>query len=238
MKRKYQIKIMETVKKILYLLLSLQMSVVFAYSSDYKIDKNTSVKEIRTLLNQVLELKRTGVSVVKSGVQIVDVARRGNVEEVQKLLIEGDNPDKPNKFGYVALTGAAGKCTSNHLKILRMLVKHGADINRKATSDGTTAIGHASFMGCENNVKLLIELGANVNIVKKHNEYTPLIEAITAPLPSDRVKIVIVKMLLDAGADPNYGYVGKYSKKWTTILDVAKSYKNSDVVNLITKHLR
>jgi citrate synthase len=129
MKRKYQIKIMETVKKILYLLLSLQMSVVFAYSSDYKIDKNTSVKEIRTLLNQVLELKRTGVSVVKkTGVQIVDVARRGNAEEVQKLLIEGYNPDKPDKFGYVALTGAAGKCTSNHLKILRMLVKHGADM--------------------------------------------------------------------------------------------------------------
>jgi ankyrin repeat protein len=226
-------------KKLLYLLLSLQMSVVFAYSSDYKIDKDTSVKEIRALLKQVLELKRTGVSVVKkTGVQIVDVARRGNAEEVQKLLIEGYNPDKPDKFGYVALTGAAGKCTSNHLKILRMLVKHGADINRKATSDGTTAIGYASYMGCENNVKLLIELGANVNIVKKHNEYTPLILAITTSLPSDQVKIVIVKMLLDAGADPNYGYVGKYSKKWTTILDVAKSYKNSDVVNLLIKHLR
>ena len=63
-------------------------------------------------------------------------------------------------------------------------------------------------------------------------------EAITSPLPFNRGKIVIVKKLLDAGADPNYGYVDKYSKKWTTTLDVAKSYKNSDVVNLITKRLR
>jgi len=170
----------------------------------------------------------------ESDIPIDDAARKGNVTLVEKLLIQGHNPDQPNRLGYVALTGAAGKCSKNHLKILKLLIKHGADINKKG-KDGNTAISDASYWGCENNVEFLIKSGADVNIVK-NNGFSPLISA------SSNGNILIVKMLLSAGANANYGYKNKPfygikpKKEITTALDIAKSKKFNNVVNLLKKY--
>jgi|SaaInlStandDraft_5_1057022.scaffolds.fasta_scaffold20989_1 ankyrin repeat protein len=171
----------------------------------------------------------------ESDVTVNDAARKGDVPLVEKLLIQGYKPDKPNRLGFVALSGAAGKCTDNHLKILRLLIQYGANIDRKG-GDGTAAISNASYWGCKDNVKFLIKSGADVNTVKNNN-WTPLMSA------SSNGSIEIVKLLLEAGADAKYGYINKPfygikpKKKTTTVLDIAKSNKHEGVVTLLKKYI-
>jgi hypothetical protein len=42
----------------------------------------------------------------ESDVTVNDAARKGDVPLVEKLLIQGYKPDKPNRLGFVALSGA------------------------------------------------------------------------------------------------------------------------------------
>jgi len=190
---------------------------------------------INLLISLSLLLISFNTVAFESDVPIDDAARKGNVALVEKLLIQGHNPDKPNRHGFVALTGAAGKCTDNHLKILKLLIKHGADIDRKG-KNGNTAISDASYWGCKNNIEFLIKSGAGVNIVKD-NGWSPLISA------SNGGNILIVKMLLEAGADVNHGYINmpmfgiKPKKRTTTALDIAKSGNHTDIVNLLKKYI-
>jgi ankyrin repeat protein len=171
----------------------------------------------------------------ESDVTVNDAARKGDVPLVEKLLIQGQNPDKPNRHGFVALSGAAGKCTDSHLKILELLIRYGADIDRKS-EDGTVAIANATSWGCVNNIEFLIKSGADVNTIK-NNGFSPLISA------SNSGNILIVKILLEAGADANYGYINKPfygrkpKKRITTAQDIAKSKNHTDIVNLLKKYI-
>ncbi|MBL4774427.1 MAG: hypothetical protein JKX98_12860 [Alcanivoracaceae bacterium] len=81
----------------------------------------------------------TSAFAFESNVQVDNAARKGNVVKFEKFLIKDNNPDQPNKFGFVALTGASGKCTKSHLKALELLIRFGAEVNRKSPN-GTTSL--------------------------------------------------------------------------------------------------
>ena len=101
--------------------------------------------------------------------------------------------------------------------LIRILVAQGANVNY-AEADGKTAIWYAVEKNNMEQIKLLLELGADVN--NKCKECPLLIHAI------HNKNIEIVKLLLDHGAD----YMVKDGKK--NILNIA-SMRNADLFTLL-----
>ncbi|XP_064212242.1 ankyrin repeat domain-containing protein 17 isoform X4 [Tribolium castaneum] len=98
--------------------------------------------------------------------------------------------------------GIKGECTplmeaasAGHLDIVKLLVKHGADVNAQSTS-GNTPLMYGCAGGHTKVVEFLLEHGANV---EDHNEngHTPLMEAASAG------HVDLAKILLKRGAGIN-----------------------------------
>ena len=86
-------------------------------------------------------------------------------------------------------------------------LKRGGDIHA-TDKNGVTALHHAVRFRSPSAVKTLIERGANVNQTCRRNGSTPLHRAVTqtgAPGTAGRQRDVfeIIRLLLDAGADPS-----------------------------------
>jgi tankyrase len=93
------------------------------------------------------------------------------------------------------------------LERLLSALEAGADVHA-ADKNGVTALHHAVRFRSPTAVKTLIEHGANVNQACRRNGSTPLHRAVTqtgAPGTAGKgeAAIEIVKLLLDAGADPS-----------------------------------
>jgi ankyrin repeat protein len=59
-----------------------------------------------------------------------------------------------------------------HVDVVRVLVEHGADINKAANDGGATPLYIASYDGHVDVVRVLLEQGADIN--KTWNNKTPL----------------------------------------------------------------
>lgn len=77
---------------------------------------------------------------------------------VEALLQRGADP---NKESYNVLSWVAH---SGDMKVIQLLIDHGAYINRKSDFDGDTALMSAVAGGHIEAVRLLIENGADINI--------------------------------------------------------------------------
>lgn len=105
--------------------------------------------------------------------------------DIAKFFIEkGANVNAKNGDNYTALhyttyPSSDGMKTSNsydlnqkydlNLKIAKLLIEHGADVNAQDDNQGWTPIIQASAYGHLDIVKLLVEKGANVNDKNKEN---------------------------------------------------------------------
>lgn len=90
------------------------------------------------------------------------VAKRGDLEAVVRLLESGVNVDtEDNKHHATALMWAAHE---GYPDIVRLLIEHGAEIDkRKATNE--TALWFAAQKGHLEAVKVLVQHGADINII-------------------------------------------------------------------------
>jgi len=150
-------------------------------------------------------------------------------ELVQRLIEQGADVNcVGGSFGYTPLMTAVrdnylsfldnGGCNGsthvpmqpNRLKVMKLLVEAGADIDQLADPGGeTSALLHATFPACWHveAIKLFVSSGANVNI----NDivmFTPLLRAsafLPSLLPPGSVpaNLEIVKLLVSKGADVN-----------------------------------
>lgn len=152
-----------------------------------------------------------------------DAARKADYIEVEKLISSGADPNGLDKYGNSALSGAAGNCVGESSKIIRLLFLSGAELNHQ-TPQGLTPIGFASSMGCLNNVKTLLELGADPKI-PANNGWTPLIQAVVNENTS------LIKLLLDAGVD-----ITHKSKKGFDALFYAEKIKNPEIIDLLQRY--
>ena len=142
--------------------------------------------------------------------------------EVKRLLDQGANPNEINKWGTTALTGASslGANSESHTEINRVLLRHGADVNKRVLG-GTTAIHEASYWGHESSVRVLLGAKAYVDY-PKDNGYTALLSA------ASRGHLSIVQLLIKSGAN-----VDHQMPSGLTALHLASSGGFEDVVNML-----
>lgn len=121
-------------------------------------------------------------------------AYNNNIEGVREILSSGTNPNcKTEDDGLDPLCVAVAQ---GFKEITRMLLDAGADIN-STTSGGSTALREASRMNDVEAVKILIERGADLDLVTSELHDGPLVIA-AAKGHSD-----IVGLLLSTGANTN-----------------------------------
>jgi|GEM_PF-3112137 len=123
-------------------------------------------------------------------------AARGDLEKVGELLESGVDVNERNQTNWTALhrVGMRGKG-----EMARLLVGRGADLEAEDDLHETPLIKACTF-GNKELIPVLLELGANVNHVAKE-KHTALWYAI-----SSMKDVETVKLLVEAGADPNEMY--------------------------------
>jgi ankyrin repeat protein len=133
---------------------------------------------------------------------------RGDLAEVKRLVIDcGVNPNiQSTAEGGTPLHVAADR---GYLRIVKFLLKHGANPNMK-NDYGNTPLHDAAAFGHREVVKLLLEHGANPNI-RDNDGYTPLHYAVGF------CYVDVVRVLLDHGADPTIR-----DKKGRTPLEIGR----------------
>lgn len=121
-------------------------------------------------------------------------AKNGNLSVVELLLQEGVNVNTKNYYGNSALIWA---CRYEFNDIAETLLLAGADVNIRNSENGRVPLAEAIYREDVEQVKLLLQYGANVNICDNRG-MPPIRWAIF------RNNIELVKILLEAGANTEY----------------------------------
>jgi len=95
------------------------------------------------------------------GTALIPAAHHGHVETVRELLKTGIDIDHVNRLGWTALLEAIilGDGGAAHAEIVRLLVAHGASVQR-ADAQGVTPLAHAEQRGQRTIVEILRRAGA------------------------------------------------------------------------------
>lgn len=168
-------------------------------------------------INERLIIKQT------NGYPLLIAVDEGNIEDVKLLIADGAdvNIESDNNRSWSPLRLAASK---GHLEIVKILIDRGAIINDANRLNDSTALLEASSNGHYNIVKLLISKGVNINF-RNAGGWTGIMGATFSKEPAS-----IVKLLLNNGADVNIK-----NNDGNTVLDLAKSQNNLEVVSLLEK---
>lgn len=114
----------------------------------------------------------------------------------------------------------------NHLdEKLFEILDGGADIEMK-NKFGTTPLSFAIYQHDDNLVKILLDYGANPNVIDGNGLYSPLSEVCVTN------RVSTAKLLLQHGADVNY----QHNKSETALTVAAKSCKNFEMVKLLLEN--
>jgi ankyrin repeat protein len=120
--------------------------------------RNTTSIRLGALLTSLLMW--TVLAYAKPADDLYLAAGAGNINEVDKLLKQGVNPDAAvDNSGITALMQAA---RIGDVEIVKLLLNKGANVNAQAGM-GTTALMNAAAIGNLEMAKTLIDKGADVN---------------------------------------------------------------------------
>jgi ankyrin repeat protein len=129
-------------------------------------------------------------------------ARSGHVEVLKKLLRYGGNVDIYTENGSTPLGLAA---LHGQTKVVKFLVKNGAKINREFDFQPPTPLANACYYCSSEVVEYLLSKGAKPKQIGK-TQYSLLYAVDLASIterPKKREECMrVIKMLLEAGADP------------------------------------
>jgi ankyrin repeat protein len=143
---------------------------------------------------------------------LMTIAHTGNVEAARVLLAHGAAVNaKESEHGQTALMWATAQ---GHPAMMRELIAHGADVNagssvqhweRQTTAEprekwlppgGFTALHFAARQGCVECERVLVDAGADVNVVDPDGISAPVMAIINGHYDA-------AAFLIDKGADPN-----------------------------------
>ena len=139
-------------------------------------------------------------SIAQAG-YIHDAAKAGDLEQLQKMVVQGADVNEKAVQNETALMIAA---LAGKGEIVNYLLQRGADINARNTS-GMTSLHAAAYAGHSDIVRLLVAKGADVNDASNRFGVTALHVA------AEENHIETVKTLLDLGADVSVIEVNGYS---------------------------
>jgi len=126
---------------------------------------------------------------------------------------------KEPAFGWAMLHVAA---KNGKVEIVKLLIKHGADVNIQ-TRSGVTPLLNAAIGGHDEIVAALIAAGAKLDLKDRATNTSPIVQAVI----NGHSKIV--KQLIDAGADLNVTVNGK------SLPDIARMNQLEDIALLISR---
>ncbi len=155
----------------------------------------------RNRLRSVLLISLLSMSAIANASSIHDAAKSGDLEQVQRLIVQGAdvNGKATREETPLIIASLAGNG-----EIVSYLLQRGADINARNTS-GMTALHAAAYTGHTDIVLLLITKGAEVNDASNRFGVTPLHVA------SEENHIGTVQELLMHGADTTILEINGYS---------------------------
>ena len=141
-------------------------------------------------------------------------------------LLGCDNKVNKEQQLYEAALGLDGK------KIDK-LIAEGADINRSFLGDYELPPLHylVAKPNTHESIGLLLDKGADINLVEPKTGNTPIMQAFTSPLITDEQKVTMISYLIKRGAHTNVkdGYQDKY------LLHLSVGHKNKEHALKLTK---
>jgi ankyrin repeat protein len=144
----------------------------------------------------------------------------GESEKVRMLLAHGADPNQWTiVFDIFPATPLMIAVGFGYEPIIKDLVRAGADLHVE-DADGVNQVASAALNGDANTVRVLAELGADVNHIDKRG-MTPLIWASTL----EHANAKLVENLLAAGADPKIT-----GKNGVTAVSQAEKYSNREAL--------
>lgn len=157
---------------------------------------------------------------VDLGAPLINAAKAGKVEDVERLLQRGADVNSRGQWGMTPLIWAASK---GHKAVVRLLLDRGADVNAEA-NNRSTSLMWTSFTGHAEVVKQLLAKGAKVNMTSSCGR-TAMASACFSGYPE------VVKILLAYGADLNIR-----DRDGKTALGLAMEKGFAEVVQMLVKH--
>lgn len=161
---------------------------------------------------------------------IFSSARMGDIEAVKEYIDDG--------AGQGTLDNALGAAVvGNQIKIMKLLIKNGADVNHISSFD-TPILINAIMYGMVEAAELLIKSGANIHVegynrIEKNLNiswnWTPLMCA------ARKGSFDLVKLLLKKGADPNKKGWSVSPWELETSADIAAYSGHLDILKYLRK---
>lgn len=111
----------------------------------------------------------------------------GSADEIKKALEDGADINATDRDGTRPLDLVVMNCGVEKVKFL---IEHGADIHARDETYGATALHHAASAGREENIRLLLERGLDVNAPDARG-YTPVDYARAADLQYSKAESVL-----------------------------------------------
>jgi biopolymer transport protein ExbD len=159
-------------------------------------------EEIEPNIEIKLDIGQTFVGVVLetgwSEIPIFDAMFQKDFEFVKTYILQGKSLKIKDKLSGKTMLHLATQ--SGNLEIVKLLTDSGANINAKDKLGHTPllTLGGEDEIKTEKILRFLIEKGANLNIQNKDEDNQTLLMS-----SYDNDKLEIVKLLLEAGANPN-----------------------------------
>ncbi len=167
---------------------------------------------------------------------LIECVKAGNLENVKKCLAENQDPNMTDIYNKNMLCIAVG---NKNKKIVEELVNAGANILTLSPSHQLNMLNYSAGAKSLELVQYFIDKKLDINQQDKVGD-TPLHNAIIGGLSytfleSDEIdlRIKILKLLLDAGADYNLK-----NHKNMTVLQVAKKTSNVRIINFLKQYIK